>query len=318
VFQSGGDGVRLLGDTARPLQRARLDRCHLIQNHRTGVAVQREVHTVRIRRCLIDMTPPGEDACIDLEPTGKAEANAPTDVVIELNTLEHGNRATAVSLSGISRAQPSRRVHFLRNTVTGGTVGAAHTTQLRLRGNTVDAGSAEVTGAMIRLHGRCADARVEGNQVLAAGQPADGITVGGDAEQVIVVNNEVRTAGLGVDVTASGDTVDVSRNRVHGENQRPGIQVETKGETTHHDIRVEDNVVLDFNRAGIIIGPGPAPDLLESPVVTGNTVDRAGEIPANLIGIQLTGLAGQWHGATIEDNTIGAAIPVTIKGPDPG
>jgi hypothetical protein len=109
----------------------------------------------------------------------------------------------------------------------------------------------------------------------------------------------------------------VSRNRVHGENQRPGIQVETKGETTHHDIRVEDNVVLDFNRAGIIIGPGPAPDLLESPVVTGNSVDRAGEIPANLIGIQLTGLAGQWHGAIVEDNTIGAAIPVKIKGPVP-
>ena len=43
VFQTAGDGVRLLGSGTDQVHHVRLDRCHLIQNHRTGVAVQREV-----------------------------------------------------------------------------------------------------------------------------------------------------------------------------------------------------------------------------------------------------------------------------------
>lgn len=50
VFQSAGDGVRLLGDAGRQARGVLVHRCHLIQNHRSGVAVQREVTKVRIRR----------------------------------------------------------------------------------------------------------------------------------------------------------------------------------------------------------------------------------------------------------------------------
>jgi hypothetical protein len=314
VFQTAGDGVRLLGSGTDPVHHVRLDRCHLIQNHRTGVAVQREVVTLRIRRCVIDMTPPGEDACIDLEPTGSAAAAA-NDVIIARNTLVHGNRAMAVSLSGISPSRPSLGVRFLRNTLTGGRIGGVHTEGLVLLGNTIDAGSAELTGAMIGLRGRCTNPRVEGNQVLAAGQEADGISLDGDVEQAVVIDNDVRTAGRGITLDASRDIVDASRNRVHGENRRPGIRVVTTGGTTHHGIRVQDNVVVDFGRAGIIVGPGSDPDALEGPLVTGNKIDRMGPVPSDLIGIDLTGHDGQWQDAVVEDNEIGVAIPIKIHGP---
>jgi hypothetical protein len=315
VFQTAGDGVRLLGSGTNPVHHVRLDRCHLIQNHRTGVAVQREVATLRIRRCTIDMTPPGEDACIDLEPTGQPTAQAANDVIIALNTLVHGNRAMAVSLSGISPTQPSRQVRFLRNTLTGGRVGGVHTERLTLLGNTIDASSAELTGAMINLRGRCSEARVEGNEVLAAGQEADGISVSGDVEQAIVVDNDVHTAGVGINVTVSGDIVDASRNHVQGDNRQPGIRMVAIGETTHHGIRVQDNVVLDFARAGIVVGPRSVQDTLEGPVVTGNEIDHVGPVPPGLIGISLTGHNAQWHDAVVEDNDIGAAIPIKIQGP---
>ena len=42
VFQSAGDGVRLLGEVGNPVHDVRVDRCRLTQNHRSGVAVQRD------------------------------------------------------------------------------------------------------------------------------------------------------------------------------------------------------------------------------------------------------------------------------------
>ena len=312
VFQSAGDGVRLLGADDNPTHDIRVDRCRLTQNHRSGVAVQREVHTTRIRGCVIDMTPPGEDACIDLEPTGKAPAQAPRDVIIDFNTLVHGNAAVAVSLSGIAAERPARRIRFARNTLTGGRLGGRHTEELTLRDNTIDAGDADVRGAMVRLHGRCADLRVEGNQVLAAGEQADGITAGGkDAAQMVVVDNVVGTAGLGIEVVTSGDGVEVRGNEVRGQNNRPGIRVVSVGKTTHEGIVVRDNEVRDFGRAGIVVSPGEAPDTLVGPVITGNSIDGGGPI-----GIELGGHEGQWTEAVVEDNAIGAGIPVPIHGPE--
>jgi hypothetical protein len=318
VFQSGGDGVRLLGEEGNPVSRVVVDRCHLIQNHRSGIAVQREVHRMRVRRCSIDMTPPGEDACIDLEPTSAIPTvEAPSDVVIHFNTLVHGNDAMAVSLSGISPDRPSRRVRFANNTLTGGRLGGAHTEQLTVRANTLDAGPATLTGSLIHLHGRCVDLQLDGNQIVAPGQQADGISINELTERLTVVDNDVRTGGVGIEIVGRGDDVEVGRNQVIGDNQKPGIRVRTTGGTMHGGVRVEDNIVLDFHNAGIIVGPGGAEqDKLVSPVITGNTVDRQGAVPAGLTGIDLVGGTGQWVDAVVEDNEIDEAIPVPTDGPE--
>ena len=190
-----------------------------------------------------------------------------------------------------------------------------HTERLTLLGNTIDASSAELTGAMINLRGRCSQARVEGNEVLAAGQEADGISVSGDVEQAVVVDNDVRTAGLGINVTASGDIVDASRNRVHGENRKPGIRVVTIGETTHHGIRVQDNVVLDFDRAGIVVGPRSDRTRWKVPSSPATRSTAWARFPRASSASSSPVTTAQWHDAVVEDNEIGAAIPIKIQGP---
>jgi hypothetical protein len=321
VFQSAGDGVRLLGEVGNPVHDVRVDRCRLTQNHRSGVAVQREVNTVRIRGCSIDMTPPGEDACIDFEASGIPAAEAPRDFVIDSNTLIHGNRAVAVSLSGISVDRPARQIQFSRNSLTGGRIGGRNAEHLVVLDNTIDAGSADVLGSMMGFFERCVDLRVVGNQVLAAGQQAGGITLSGGtgSEQVRVVDNLVQTAGVGIDITVSGSDVEAAGNQIHGEGENPGIRIRTvggtTGGTTHEAINVRDNIVLEFGRAGITVGPGKVPDSLHEPRITGNTVDRQEPIPPGLIGIELTGRADQWLEEVVEDNQIGAAIPIQIQGP---
>jgi hypothetical protein len=40
-----------------------------------------------------------------------------------------------------------------------------------------------------------------------------------------------------------------------------------------------------------------------------------GPVLPGLIGIELTGHDGQWHDAVVEDNEIGAAIPIKILDP---
>ena len=317
VFQSAGDGVRLLGLVENPLHDVRVDRCRLTQNHRSGVAVQREVSKVRIRGCSIDMTAPGEDACIDFEPTGKPPAEAPSDFVIDSNILIHGNAAVAVSLSGISVDRPARQIQFSRNALTGGRIGSRNTEHLTVLGNTVDAGVADVRGSMLGFFERCVDLRVADNRVLAAGQQASGITLSGGAgsEQVRFVDNVVRTAGVGIDITVSGSDVEVARNQVHGEGENPGIRIRTVGGTTHEAVTAKDNIVLEFGRAGIIVGPGKVPDQLHQAQITGNTIDRQEPIPPGLIGIELTGLTVQWLDEVVDNNAIGAAIPIQIHGP---
>ena len=78
VFQTAGDGLRLLGardntvapPIDRPVRRVWVDKCRLVQNKRSGVAVQRNVERVWIRDCFIEMTRPSTDSCVDFEPSG--------------------------------------------------------------------------------------------------------------------------------------------------------------------------------------------------------------------------------------------------------
>jgi hypothetical protein len=114
----------------------------------------------------------------------------------------------------------------------------------------------------------------------------------------------------------SGSGVEVGRNQIHGERERPGIRVRTVGATMHEAVNVRDNIVLEFGRAGIIVGPdNVSKNKLHQPLITGNTVDRQEPIPQGLIGIELTGHAVQWVDEIVDDNEIGAGIPIQIQGP---
>jgi hypothetical protein len=56
---------------------------------------------------------PSTDASIDFEPSG---TGAPTDVILDSNTIDHDTAArAAVSLAGINGPDPARRVKFTNN-----------------------------------------------------------------------------------------------------------------------------------------------------------------------------------------------------------
>jgi hypothetical protein len=141
VFQSAGDGIRLVGNPGKKVSRVWVDSCRLIQNKRSGVSFQRGVEFVWVRNSYIDMTAPGSDQCVDFEPSGLASSViAPTDVIIDSNMIVHGNgnpTGVAVAISGVSGADPARRVKFANNVVLGGEVFCTDVAELTIQNNTV-------------------------------------------------------------------------------------------------------------------------------------------------------------------------------------
>lgn len=149
VFQSGGDGIRFLGRapdsdreiTEKKARNIRILNCQLIQNKRTGIAFQRELDTVWIQNCYIEMTPPSTDSCIDFEPSGNPHPDrlvvSPTDIIIDSNIIKHGTLAPAVSISGIGITDPTRRVKFTNNELSGGGMFCTDVNQLTIQNNTI-------------------------------------------------------------------------------------------------------------------------------------------------------------------------------------
>jgi hypothetical protein len=146
VFQTAGDGIRLLGSPTNKVRKVWLDDCRIVQNKRSGVGFQRSCEFVWIRGCYIEMTAPSTDSCVDFEPTGSV---APTDIIIDSNVIVHGTRAVAVSISGISGPDPTRRVQFVNNVLLGGEVFCTDVDQLAIRNNMLLVGADEDRGRVL-------------------------------------------------------------------------------------------------------------------------------------------------------------------------
>ena len=91
----------------------------------------------------------------------------------------------AVRSCGIADERPAEGSGALA-TLTGAVRGRH--TEGDAAGHTIDAGDADVRGAIVRSR-PCADLRVEGNKLLAAGEQADDQAGGTDAEAMFVVDN---------------------------------------------------------------------------------------------------------------------------------
>jgi Right handed beta helix region len=318
VFQSAGDGVRLLGEKNNKLSRVWLTGCRLIQNRRTGVAFQRAVDTVWIRDCYIEATPPSADACIDLEPTGDPVTAAPTDIVIDSNVLVHGTQAVAVSLSGVGGGQPARRVRFSGNNVHGGNLGGVNAQDLTIAGNTILGGSVGPGMAFRGVDGL----RIEDNRIVSLGARHEGISLvrrpEGRARRIRILGNEVEADGIAITLVVDGDHVEVRGNRVFGTSASIGIRVEAAGTAVCRDIRVVDNSVANFGVAGIQL-TARASDRLVGVQVTGNDlhVDVSPD-PNKLIGIDLSGpdhAVGWMDRAVLTENRISDTIATKINRP---
>lgn len=145
VVQTSGDGIRLVGAPDHEVRRVLIDTCSLVENKRSGIGFQRSVRQVRVQGCHIVAKAPSTDACLDFEPSGQGQEDggaevvkrAPSEIVIDSNVMVHETDAAAVTLSGLSGADPLLDVQFTRNRVIGGAVFCTDVARMAFSGNLV-------------------------------------------------------------------------------------------------------------------------------------------------------------------------------------
>ena len=327
VYQTAGDGIRLLGadkeEETKITRGVFIDRCSLVQNKRTGVAFQRGVETVRLTNSYLEMTPPGSDACIDFEPTGKTAGGGPAsaakDVLIDANLMLHGNDAIAVSLSGTpsaGSADPLADVHFTNNILLGGSVFCTDIDRLTFRGNIVIGSSADTARTALDVHRGGHDLLIADNVLVnrAASNVEAVIKLGGASNRptshTMVSDNVCVTAfGIGI-VAMSPVDVSVHDNLVIAVAQcTDGIAVRADAadgdgiSLRDNDITTEDNGAWS---AGVRIS-ATLPQQLDNLSVMGNSIRGSN-----------TGIIFDANGVTHTPicalNSIGVDVTQPIKG----
>jgi hypothetical protein len=209
VFQCAGDGLRLLGSSARRVRKVWVEDCRFIQNKRSGVSFQRASEFVWIRDCYIETTIPSTDQSIDFEPTGEG---APTDIIIESNIIVHQTGTAAVSISGVSSTDATRRVTFAHNIVLGGEIFCTDVTELTIKNNVVlIPASDRPPGVLLNLARGGDSVRITENLLISerAGTPAV-IHLGASARPVsraLVAGNLCITPG---GITPGGQGINLS------------------------------------------------------------------------------------------------------------
>src|SRR6266568_3588278 len=329
VFQSAGDGVRLLGSATNKVRRVWLGGCRLIQNKRTGIAFQRAVEVVWVRDCYIEMTPPSTDSCIDFEPSDESGTHddlAPADVIIDSSVLVHGTPAQAVSISGVKGTDPARRVRFTNNTVHGGVLGGVHAQDVTVAGNTIAAGDRDV----MVFRGTFDGLRVENNKLVTADPQGDGIRLapldGLGASRVRISGNEIEAAGVGISLADVGSHIEVRGNRILGHGIAMGILVTLNRPPegavptveVHRDIRIASNTITNFGDAGIQLSTANTVKRFDGLEISGNELDvDSAPVPNGPVGIRIP---APDHGtdrwlttAVISDNRISDAVQVKIQ-----
>jgi hypothetical protein len=320
IFQTAGDGIRLVGEPGSDLRKVWIDRCRIIQNKRSGIAVQRNCRLVSVRNCYIEMTPPSSDSCIDLEPTGDPPHAAPTDFVFDANVLEHATEAAAVSLSGIDVDRPAQRIRFTNNTIRGGAVEGVHAQDVTVADNTIRDARER---AVLRFRGKYDGLRVERNRLVAdpnATVRPVGIRVVADTvspSNVLIVGNDVRVPSTGVVLEDLGDSIVVRDNTVVGDGTDAGIALNvTKAPDPHHrDVTISGNSVAGFGNAGIEVSRGGQADTIDGLEISGNDIVADAPAAGALVGIRLRSEnPAPWlEQAVVAGNRIAATVATPVE-----
>jgi hypothetical protein len=287
VFQSAGDGIRLVGNPGKKVSRVWVDSCRLIQNKRSGVSFQRGVEFVWVRNSYIDMTAPGSDQCVDFEPTGGGGSSivAPTDVIIDSNIFVHGNgnpTGVAVAIGGLSGADPARRVKFANNVVLGGEVFCTDVAELTIQNNTVlFPDSQKPAGDLLSIQ-RGGDSVLISENVLISEHPGTGSVINlseVNDRQVsrarVAGNLCITRSGCGIQVVASDDVAIEGNMLVATGPCEDAIRVDAQSSAINDvSVRGNDITVKDQGlwKTGILFGGGHPIHHISA---VGNSIARA-------------------------------------------
>jgi hypothetical protein len=273
VFQSSGDGIRLLGEPGNKVRKVWVQGCRLIQNKRTGIGFQRAVEFAWIRDCYIEAKPPTTDACIHFEPTGNV---APTDIVIDGNVLVHGTGATAATFSGVSGTDPTLRVKFINNTVQGGGIGAVNAQDVIVANNTIVAGE---QGPVIIFRGACSGLRLSNNKIVAPGGVRTAVVIASlgnfTSSGVWIESNHIETAaGPGIEISNPGSHFEIRGNRLFGGGFAAiGISVHLEPPLLSHlDFKLADNTIANFRGGGIQLSTTNSAARFDGVAIHGNNI----------------------------------------------
>jgi hypothetical protein len=273
VFQSAGDGIRLLGEPDHKVRKVWVQGCRLIQNKRAGIGFQREAEFVWIQDCYIEATPPATDACIHFEPTGGV---APTDVVIDGNVLVHGTDATAATFSGqTGTANPTQRVKFINNTVQGGGIGAVNAQDVIVASNTIVAGE---QGPVVIFRGDCSGLRLSSNKIVAPGGVRAAVNIANlgnfASSGVWIEANQIEAAaGPGIQLSNPGSHFEIRGNRLFGGGFAAiGIIVNLEPPLPRLDFKLADNTIANFRGGGIQLSTTNSAARFEGVAIHGNNI----------------------------------------------
>jgi hypothetical protein len=301
VFQTGGDGIRFLGRAEHPEQNkpdnkvrnVTVKNCHLIQNKRSGFAIQRKVEQVTIQDCYIKMSPPSTDSCIDMEPTGNQDPDhisvSPTDILIDSCIMSHDTPAPAVGLSGFGGKDRAQGIKFINNKINGGHIYCSDIQDLTLQNNTVLIPSTgKVKRTPIYLGPSCENVLIDGNKLVSDHPASQSLILAEGVRKVVnvtVSNNDCSIqAGTGIQflcgdgitidsnkVVARGackngikvvaqsadmDQVSVLHNQVHGEGTgrwEKGILLAAQAHCISH-LTVDGNLISDADKEIVYLG----------------------------------------------------------------
>jgi hypothetical protein len=321
VFQSAGDGIRLLGEPGNKVRKVWVQGCRLIQNKRTGIGFQREAEFVWIRDCYIEAKPPATDACIHFEPTGGL---APTDVVIDGNVLVHGTDATAATFSGQSgTANPTQRIKFINNTVQGGGIGAVNAQDVTVANNTIVAGE---QGPVVIFRGDCSGLRLANNKIVAPGGVRAAIRIANQgnfaSSGVWIESNHIEAAaGPGIEISNPGSHFEIRGNRLFGGGFAAiGISVHLEPLLPSHlDFKLADNTIANFRGGGIQLSTTNSAARFEGVAIHGNNIYVDVPGPGSTFGVSFpqpgSGTARWLLGAIVSENILSTLLTKIDRDP---
>ena len=281
VFQSAGDGIRLLGEEDNKVRKVWIDSCRLVQNKRSGVAFQRDSEFVWIRDCHIEMRAPSTDSSVDFEPSGNG---APTDVILDSNMIDHDTPAVAVSISGISGPDPARRVKFVNNILRGGTVFCTDVDDLSIQDNTIVNTDDPHRVSRIPVHVQRGGHGlvVTGNLLINEHPAAHGMIMISEVNnrpvnRAMIAHNLCFTrAGSGIEVRSCEDVTLDGNLLVATGGCSQGIAVQASSVSDVSSVSVRNNDITTENAGswdtGILIGGGKT---LQHITVTDNAIGGA-------------------------------------------
>jgi pectate lyase-like protein len=257
IFNSFGDGVELFGEPGIT-EDVTISDNDFLDNGRSGIGVQGGTRLVDILTNHFEGT---SDQDIDFEPTGSTGGRpAPTDFLIQGNTIEHSTAPYSVTIGGQTITNRAQRIQFLDNIVTNGTVRLYNADDILVEGNTID-GTVARPDPMLRVEGETSDITIRDNTVEGStpGLPVVELRALGAnlPDDILVDLNRVRqfAASDGIRIDQTMGPVVVTGNEITGPGSGAGVRyrVSVDDGLVREDATISNNEIVNFDGAAVAI-----------------------------------------------------------------